>query len=103
MRTVVGLANSNCPWCLDSTIRQLRDRRAVTGVRAHSSAGCFVVDHADDDPTALVAQIRRDLRAVEVASNGELVMSLVAVEEAPSCGAAHPDPMPRTAQGMRED
>lgn len=81
---IVEVANCNCPWCLNTTLARLRERAAVRSTHANVAAGCVLIEH-DDDPAELLAQIGRDLRAVEIATNGEAVMDFVAAREEPTC------------------
>ncbi len=88
MRTVVGLANTNCSWCLNAMADRLAARPLVGRVHVDSAAGCLVVDHDHDDPTALVAEIHDDLRGFEAADNGEMVMVDLDVHEESQCRLA---------------
>lgn len=85
MRTVVQLANSNCTWCLNAMVDQLRARPLVRRVHLDASAGCLVVDHEHDDPGTLVAGIQHDLHGWELAENGEVVMVDLAIHEESQC------------------
>lgn len=88
MRTVVGLANSNCAFCLNLMSGRLAARPLVRSVHLDAAAGCLVVDHDHDDPEALVAQIHDDLRGWEVAENGERLMVDLGVHEESACPSA---------------
>lgn len=88
MRTIVGLANSNCSWCLKVMEDRLAARPLVHAVHLDFTAGCLVVDHHDDDPAALVAEIHDDLRGWTLADNGEAVMVDLGVHEEDECRRA---------------
>ncbi|MDQ6837716.1 MAG: hypothetical protein M3137_05080 [Actinomycetota bacterium] len=79
------LSNSNCTWCRDALVDQLRTRPLVQAVHVNSTAGCLVVDHDHDSPKALVADVHRVLRGWELADNGERVMVTLDVHEAAHC------------------
>ncbi|MGH3849043.1 MAG: hypothetical protein ACRDRT_04960, partial [Pseudonocardiaceae bacterium] len=85
MRTVVQLANSNCPWCLSAMSDRLLARPLVRQVHVDSTAGCLVVDHDHDRPAELVAEIHDHLRGWELADNGEAVMVDLDVHEESDC------------------
>lgn len=74
MRTLIELGNSNCPWCLNSMVDDLRASPHVFGVRSNAAYGCLEVDHDLDDPADVVVIIRDDLRGSIQASNGEVTM-----------------------------
>ncbi|MDQ2726911.1 MAG: hypothetical protein M3Y91_03375 [Actinomycetota bacterium] len=101
MRTVVQLENSNCVWCLRVMSDRLLARPLVQQVHVDSAAGCLVVDHDHDDPTALVADIHDDLRGWEAADNGEAVMVELAVHEESECRWASDAPPSRDAAEQR--
>lgn len=84
MRTLVELSNSNCPWCLNALVDQLRRNPSVDDVRSDAHSGCLVVDHHSIDPGALLGAIET-LRAWEVAGNGERVMVNVDAHPATRC------------------
>ncbi len=88
MRTIVGLANSNCSWCLNVMADRLAARPLVHAVHLDATSGCLVVDHDDDDPAVLVAEIHSNLRGWEMADNGEAVMVDLGVHEASACRRA---------------
>ncbi len=94
MRTVVQLANSNCPWCLRAMSDRLRARPLVRQVHLNSTAGCLVVDHDHDRPAGLVAEIHDHLRGWELADNGEAVMVDLDVHEESECRWATALPAP---------
>jgi hypothetical protein len=97
MRTVVQLGNSNCGWCLDAITRRLRAQTSVRRVRINATAGCLVVDHNYDDPTALIEDIRKNVRGWELAANGEVVMVDLDIHEEAQCRWAGVDNEPRPA------
>jgi hypothetical protein len=84
MRTAFELGNSNCNWCLNSTLDDLRGQSDVEAVFLKASAGCLVVDHKAD-PEALQARVRSVVRGPEIADNGESVMVELDVHEEPRC------------------
>lgn len=88
MQTIVGLANSNCSWCLNTMSDRLAARPLVRSVHLNAASGCLVVEHDHDDPAALVAEIHDDLRGWEVGDNGETVMVDLDVHEESACRLA---------------
>lgn len=88
MKTVIGLANSNCSFCLNAMAERLAERPLVNAVHVNASAGCLEVDHDHDDPEALVAKIHDDLRGCVTADNGEVVMVEIDVHEESLCRLA---------------
>lgn len=90
MRSLVQLANSNCPWCLNDMVGRLRAHPGVRGVKLDMAAGCVRVDHDGVDVAELVAGIRGDLRAWDQAGNGELV--IVEVDAHPTASCPHRPP-----------
>ncbi len=88
---MVGLANSNCSWCLNFMAARLAARPLVRSVHLDASNGCVVVEH-DHDPAALVGEIHDDLRGWVAADTGEVVM--VARR---ACGVGVPMSTDRTA------
>ena len=92
MRTAIELGNSNCSWCLNNMLEDLRGRAVVEAVHLDASAGCLVVDHAGD-PAALLARVHAVVRGSEVADNGESVMVGLDVREEPRCRWAKARPL----------
>lgn len=92
MKTIIGLANSNCSWCLNAMAERLADRPLVNAVHVNAAAGCLEVDHDHDDPEALVVQIHDDLRGWVTADNGEAVMVDLDVHEETACRLASSKP-----------
>ncbi len=85
VRTALDLGNSNCTWCLNNAVDDLRGREEVTGVVLDAGRGCLAVEH-DGGTAALVAVVRSVLRGSEQADNGEEVMVDLDVRERPGCG-----------------
>jgi len=87
VRTIFELGNSNCSWCLNSTLDDLRGRADVGAVFLNASAGCLVVNHKSDS-AALLARVRSVIRGSATADNGESVMVELDVHVQP-IGAGH--------------
>lgn len=87
MRTAIELGNSNCSWCLNNMLDDLRRQVVVQAVRLDASAGCLLVDHAGNR-AALLARVHAMARGSEVADNGEPVMVDLDVPEEPRCRGA---------------
>lgn len=85
MKTTVGLASSNCSWCLNAMAERLAAQPLVRNVHVNAAAGCLEVDHDHDNPEALVAKIHDDLRGWATADNGEAVMVELDVQEESAC------------------
>lgn len=85
MRTIVQLGNSNCGWCLNAMVNRLRAQSLVRRVQLDQAAGCLVVDHDRDDPSAMISEILELVRGWELASNGERVMVELDVHEELQC------------------
>lgn len=85
MRTVVELANSNCTWCRDAMIDHLITRPLVRQVQVNSTTGCLGRRYDHDNPAALVAEVRDDLRGWVLAEDGEKVMVSLDAHEAADC------------------
>jgi len=85
MQTIVQLGNSNCGSCLNAMADHLRTQSLVRRVRLNQAKGCLVVDHERADPSSLIAEIAKDVRGWELASNGEVVMVELDVHEEFEC------------------
>lgn len=73
METMVQLEGANCTYCMNAVKDELLARPLVRDVHMSAVAGCLVVEHDHDDPSALVAVLRRSLHGWEAADNGEIV------------------------------
>lgn len=58
--TVIEFKNSNCSWCINSTVTQLRAMTPVKAVHLHPDTGCIEVAHDSADPNRLVEAVRRN-------------------------------------------
>jgi ribosomal protein S18 acetylase RimI-like enzyme len=66
-------------------MEHLRAQPLVREVRLNATAACLVVDHDLDNPAALIADIRPEMRGWELAENGEIVMVELDVHEESQC------------------
>lgn len=73
MQTMIKVENANCTYCMNAVKDDLLARPRVHDVRMSATAGCVVVDHDHDDPSALIDLLRQSLHGWEVASNGEII------------------------------
>lgn len=74
----------NCPSCFNATVEALEADSHVTTVRAHSAAQCLEVTHTGPVDRVL-GTINRMGHTIEVASNGEAVMTPPKVQVQTSC------------------
>lgn len=73
-----------CPVCLNETVEMLETNPIIDGVVVHSAEGCFEVTH-HGSVDEVITMINRVGHGVDIASNGETIMTPVRAVAVGTC------------------